>query len=348
VRSASEQEHRAYPHVLERVCQATGAVPAAVVADRGYSIKEVFEHNTRRGIASVMPWRATQAHMRKAAEHKRDVRSYEDCDTHDRHGVVRCKHCGGATKFVAFTTGAGGDRGPRLEVQCTAKNFDECRKRQTIACEHNWRMLLPLWRTSPIYLALRHSHDRYERVHHHWRVRYRVASDDHALRPKRRGLDCQQLRANAALLIEWLIVCWREGWLPDQKAPPLEPDRVVIEDARDKADALLDFRRDAGLTSPYGTVAAAKKLGALRPVPARRSDKPIKATDPSEPEEKAVIPASMTKEEMAATEYGRAVAAAPPAAPDPDVPEGSDSSVDVGAPFADHRDDRLPPENLLD
>ena len=68
-------------------------------------------------------------------------------------------------------------------------------------------MLLPLWRTDPDYLALRNSHDRYERVHHHWRVRWRSGADDHSLRPKRRGRDCQQLRASAALLIEWLMIC---------------------------------------------------------------------------------------------------------------------------------------------
>jgi len=127
-----------------------------------------------------------------------------------RHGIVRCKTCGGPTEFVSFARSAGKGRTPRLYVTC-AMPTEECQGRQPIGCAENWRMLLPLWRTDATYLALRHSGKRYERVHLHWRQRYRVASDDHNLRPKRKGLACQQLRANAALLLEWLQICWREG-----------------------------------------------------------------------------------------------------------------------------------------
>lgn len=49
-------------------------------------------------------------------------------------------------------------------------------------------MLLPLWRTSETYMALSDARNRCERVHHHWRQRYRVALDDHMLRPKRPDL----------------------------------------------------------------------------------------------------------------------------------------------------------------
>jgi hypothetical protein len=52
-------------------------------------------------------------------------------------------------------------------------------------------------------------------VHHHWRVRYAVGADDHMHRPNRKGLPCQQLRANAALLIKWMMIFWREGWIPN-------------------------------------------------------------------------------------------------------------------------------------
>jgi len=172
------------------------AAAAAPPRDRGYSVSSVFEHNTRRGIASVFPWRASGSRLN---------REQEDCDTHDRHGVVRCKHCGAPTRLASFakTAGVSGTaengettyRGPRLYVLCEQPVTEACQKRQSIACETSWRMLLPLWRTDPTYLALRHSHDRYERVHHHWRVRWRSGADDHSLRPKRRGRDCQQLRA---------------------------------------------------------------------------------------------------------------------------------------------------------
>jgi hypothetical protein len=353
VTSASLQEHLAYPDLFDKVVAATGKAPVAVVADRGYSVGPVFRFNTERGVASVMPWRAYPAKL---------TRALEDCDTHDRHGVVRCKYCGSPTDFVAFTKTAGGDRGPRLEVECAGKTVEQCRtKRQTIACETNWRMLLPMWRTTPTYLALRHSHDRYERVHNHWRFRYRVASDDHALRPKRRGLDCQQLRANAALLLEWLILCWREGWLPRQRgAPdPFDPDRVMVDDGRKFADSLHELRRDLGLDGAYGTKAVLHGNGTLRPVPGRPAGKAKKVVDPAEPDDEVVIPASinLTADGIPPdSDYAKALADAPAAARDPDVPDGIDSSVDVGATFADHRatatvkrgDDRLPPERLID
>jgi hypothetical protein len=156
----------------------------------------------------------------------------EDCDIFDRHGVVRCRYCGGPTALASFArtagsyatkgNGAHGDRvivageerivigepatnghkvrGPRLYVKCATPTMVGCEKRQSVACETSWRMLVPMWRTDPVYLALRNCHDRYERVHHHWRVRYRSGADDHLQRPKRRGRDCQQLRANAALI----------------------------------------------------------------------------------------------------------------------------------------------------
>lgn len=99
------------------------------------------------------------------------------------------------------------ERAARACGCCARRRDRRLEKRQTVRCANSWRMLLPLWRTDPDYLALRNSHDRYERVHHHWRVRWRSGADDHSLRPKRRGRDCQQLRASAALLIEWLMIC---------------------------------------------------------------------------------------------------------------------------------------------
>ena len=92
------------------------------------------------------------------------------------------------------------------------------RQRADDPCSAQYRMLLPLWRTSETYLTLRHTHDATSACTGNWRDRYRVGADHHALRPKRRGLEWQRLRAKAALLIEWLFICSREGWLaaPDR------------------------------------------------------------------------------------------------------------------------------------
>ncbi|HEX8102156.1 MAG TPA: hypothetical protein VF533_06080 [Solirubrobacteraceae bacterium] len=145
-------------------------------------------------------------------------------------------------------------------------------------------MLLPLWRESPTYLALRNSHDRYERVHHHWRVRWRSGADDHFLRPKRRGLDNQQLRANAALLIEWLMICWCEGWMPDTRPFGTPgPVRIKEDTGDDRADALRELRADLGLDQPYGPQAVAMKIGPARPIPLSDAEKEADPTEPEEP-----------------------------------------------------------------
>lgn len=113
---ASTQEYYSYPDLFQSAADNCGQLPRAVVADRGYSVSPVFEHNTRLGVASVMPWRAHKTRLDRSAE---------DCDSHDRHGVVRCKHCGAPTRFMSFTRTAGQKRdgtmrGPRLYVQCSA------------------------------------------------------------------------------------------------------------------------------------------------------------------------------------------------------------------------------------
>ena len=41
----------------------------------------------------------------------------------------------------------------------------------------------------------------------------RIGADCHELRPKRIGAAWQQLRVSAATVIEWLRVCYRQGWL---------------------------------------------------------------------------------------------------------------------------------------
>jgi hypothetical protein len=170
-------------------------------------------------------------------------------------------------------------RGPRLYVQCVLPSQPGCSGRQSVACERNWRMLLPVWRTHPVYLALRQSHERYERVHNLWRVRWRVAAADHSLRPKRRGVDCQQLRANAALVCEWLVICHREGWLPGQRAVT-DSNRISVDDGTDRALALLDYREQEGLEGSYGTVAVRLGTGKMKPT---KGSGTKKAQDPTEP-----------------------------------------------------------------
>jgi len=247
--SASVQEYNAYPALLERVQTALDGSPRAVVADKGLSVSSVFELNTRAGIASVMPYRP---HNRQSPR--------QDAERYDRHGIPRCKGCGGPTLYHRFAA----TPSPRLWFRCELAQTDACESVQSIACSHDWRTLLPMWRTEPAYFALKETHTAYERVHQLWRSRYRVGAEDHSLRPKRHGVACQQLRANAALLIEWLRIIWREGWLGSARR---NPKRAFRQEPR-ALSRLLEFRRRQGLTGHYGPAAEELGLGvAAGPTP---------------------------------------------------------------------------------
>ena len=218
-----------------------GRRPNAVVGDRGYSVSKVFRLNSERGIASVFPWR-------KSNQNDHKVDGYVS----DRHGVPRCKHCGAPTEFVRFSP----DPKPRLWFRCLGAQTPECVPEQTIACAKNWRALLLLWRNDPVYMELRDTHGEFEAVHDYWRDRYKVAAASLGQRPKRRGRDWQQLRASAALFVEWLRICSREGWLGDERTNCKQAHARMQKGAR-AAVHLRDFRTRIGLNAPYGPKAVA-------------------------------------------------------------------------------------------
>jgi hypothetical protein len=250
--SASRQEYHGYPALLEQTLETLGEgnEPRAIVADRGLSISSVFEMNTRHGIASVIPYRKPFAGRKKVR------RSENDTEAYDRHGVPRCKHCGGVSRYHNFNA----KPSPRLWFRCQMPRTAECEKVQSIACSRNWATLIPLWRTEEAYFALRESHDTYERVHHLFRARYRVGADNHALRPKRIGLPWQQLRANAALLVEWLRILHREDWLGSARRKQREVRRRErVRNGLGWQD-FLNSRNRAGLNRPYGPKAEALGL----------------------------------------------------------------------------------------
>ncbi len=114
---------------------------------------------------------------------------------------------------------------------------------------------MPLWRTDPIYHELRTSDSQYERVHRHWRERYLVAGESLATRPKRRGIGCQELRAQAARLVEWLRISWREGWLGSARRNRKSQANYDYLGKRG-SKGLRKSRDKIGLTVPYGSKAA--------------------------------------------------------------------------------------------
>jgi len=259
VYSASTQEYHCYPDLFARVQAALGGNPETVVADRGFSVASVFALNTNNGVASVMPWRRNNHHH----DHPHDEA------THDRDGIPRCKHCGAESKFLRFRV----DRsGPRLWFTCVQKTTADCQRAQSLTCSKDWRLLNPLWRTDPIYHELWATHSNYERVHYHWRERYKVAGDNLANRPKRRGLAWQELRAQAALAIEWFCIAFRQGWLGSARRNQKAATRYIEAGAK-SLDELLKRRALDGLTKWYGAAAEALGIGQQAP-PSRRAGAP--------------------------------------------------------------------------
>jgi hypothetical protein len=202
IQSASVQEYEGYAPTVERVSQAVGRTPLAVVADRGFSLPHIFEYNTRRGIASVMPYRRRGG--------KNSPLTPKATARWDEQGVPFCQHCGGGSDFVKFHI----DRDmPRIWYRCALPQTAACRRDQSINCAHDFSRLRPLWETHEAYAILSEAHSEYERVHDLNRDRYRIGPDCLALRPKRTGAGWQQLRASAAVVIEWLRVNFRQGWI---------------------------------------------------------------------------------------------------------------------------------------
>lgn len=262
VDSASIQEWNIFPKLFDRAAQMSGATPETAIADRGVSREKCFQHLIEHGTAPVIPWRANGTGKRR------------DYETHDRHGLMRCKHCGGAMRQVRFSAGG---RGPRLWFSCILKPTRECAGDQTISCNKDWKLLIPLARTEPLYHELKLSHQTYEAVHRYWRDRYKVGGDSVANTPKIVGIDWHRLRANVACFVDWLRIAAKNSWLgakPKKNKP--QGVRTFAKHGEQDAKSLIKRRTRLGLDMPYGRVAKLLGLGdeeppSDRPPPTRLS-----------------------------------------------------------------------------
>lgn len=261
--SVGMQEWDAYPTLWQKVEAACGDRPDAMVTDRGYHVEAVFKHNIRRGVSTIAPFRRNS--------HGHDNTDLE-CARYDRHGVVRCRHCGGPTHMHGSGLGLyfDGRDEPRLRVECSLQHTQCCKQPQTIACAEEYRLLQPINRTERLFYDLRHSNRNKESLFHHWRRRYAVAGNDYAERPKRRqSVPCQALRAAAGLLIEWFRLSLRHGWLASHR-------NVSREQAVEREGGLGDWRRtwdarrNLDLDLPYGPAAVELGLAIDEKSPAAR------------------------------------------------------------------------------
>ena len=257
VDSAGTQEFHLFPALYDRVKGMVGVAPETAIGDRGFSVKSCFQHATTNGTASVFPWR------KRVGDHNRR----HDKLTHDRHGVKRCKHCGGQMRQVRFSPNNGK---PCLWFKCVAPATPDCAGEQRIYCSSDWRSLVPLARTEPLYFELRQSHQTYEGAHDYWRDRYKVAADELGVRPKVVSLDWHRLRANVACLVDWLRIAAKNGWLGSTRAAQRHVGQRSFKDASERiAKDFANMRVRMGLSAPYGPQAKRLGLGAGEP-PSRR------------------------------------------------------------------------------
>jgi len=244
VDSASKQESKIFPELFDRGVEMIGETPETITADRGVSLTECFEHATRAGTAPIFPWR-----KQNGEDKERDRLEY------DRHGVKRCAGCGGPMDQTKFSTAKGQ---ARLWFRCKRQLTDACKKDQTISCSTDWRFLVPLSQTQPLYHELLKSHQTYEAVHLYWRNRYRVSADALANRSKRVSIGCHRLRANIACLVDWLRIAASCEWLGTTKSKTEHPAKRKFKRRGEEAvKKLLDERGFLGLNGSYGPAALA-------------------------------------------------------------------------------------------
>jgi hypothetical protein len=257
VDNASVNESHIFPKLFDKATEMIGQAPETIVADRGISIKNCFQHATERGTAPIFPWR-----MKGSDRQERDQLEY------DRHGVKRCRACGGPMQQVKFSCT---DGKPRLWFRCMIGLTEDCKRDQTISCNKDWTLLVPLPKTDALYHELMVSHQTYEGTHSYFRDRYRVAANTLTNTPKRVGIGWHQLRANVACLVDWLKIAARCGWLGSARSKERHQGTRVFKGlAKRDLARLEDGRAFLGLAAPYGP--AAIKAGFLQEKPP--SDRP--------------------------------------------------------------------------
>jgi DDE family transposase len=272
VESASKNESKLFPDLFDRTVTMTGRAPQTVTGDKGFSVVACFKHATSNGTAPVFP-------------HRHGGHTRHDKLTHDRHGVPRCKYCGGPTRQIKFSANNGK---PRVWVRCEdGKQTPDCAKQQTIYCETDWRAIVKLPRTEPLYHELKASHQPYEAVHRYDRERYLVGANDLGTRPRTVGIGPHRLRASAACLVNWLRIAAANNWLVDDVKRKLNKGVRRCKKAGEAAARILAKSRvKTGLAGAYGPQAAKLGIGDATP-PSRRpppgAHPPAGAPPPSGP-----------------------------------------------------------------
>ncbi|MGA2927813.1 MAG: hypothetical protein ABSG43_17810 [Solirubrobacteraceae bacterium] len=148
--------------------------------------------------------------------------------------------------------------------ECTLKPHPECAGKQPMLCDDDSRFVLPLRQDTQLYQALEVQTFQYERVHRFARQRNDSGADNPTLRPKRKGVGWQQLRADATVLSDWVKACFHQGWLPIPGLIQRNHRDPVSISGKPELEGFTEHRRKLQLHRPYGCRARRLGLGPAR------------------------------------------------------------------------------------
>lgn len=290
VRSASEQEHLAYPTMLEdRVKRVLGGYPRqrrrrqGPLGPPGLRVQHQPRHHqrsTRGASCAVSPNERSSTTRRSTATATRAAASATD----------RPSVCGSGRTRSAPATG-----GPSCSSAAHAPGPDCPTNNQMLRCMQDPRAILPISRRSGVYLALRNADLEYERVHQLARVRNNDSADHHITRPRKVGTAWQQLHASASVLIDWILAAERNGWLDwTESRNNNEPFGPSNDDLRELERAFDLVRQRQGLHRSGEDYPGHDRERPLYIAP--RDDEPAEPSDPHDDIDAVILATDETRE----------------------------------------------------
>lgn len=239
---AGTNESKALKPMVTRACEVLGRGPQALSTDSAH-----WYDSTSNWLASI------------GCQHiGGDRRGTTPPTEVDDLGGAHCPHCNGLAPQQSFT-----DRDyPNSKHACQHQLSDECGGDFRLATSVAPRRLGPIPRSTEEWWYMQFCHSNLENVNRTQRSRYGTAQKHYDYAPKRVSPHVQTLRAQMGLLIEWLRIGLRLGYLhlPGFKhlyegTPTVY--RNLIKQAKDK----LAEREKRGMQFPFGPRAAELGIG---------------------------------------------------------------------------------------
>lgn len=239
---AGTNESKALKPMVTRACDVLDRPPLGLSTDSAHWFDETSNWLARRGCQHIGG----------------DRRNALEPELVDDLGGVHCEHCNGLAPQQSYSD----KQYPVGKYLCQHQLADDCGGEFRVAVSHAPRRLGPIPASRPEYHYMDLCHSNLENVNRTHRRRYHTAQKHYDHAPKRVSRFVQTLRAQMGLLIEWLRIGLRLGYLemPDFKHLYLDQAAVYM-DLVDRAEAKLDEREKRGMDLPFGPKAAELGIG---------------------------------------------------------------------------------------